>query len=73
MHVVKTYVEYHFADGSITEELVDDRKPEQLVIPKNVVKFRFYDVRVIVPMGIAAALGNAVYTDPENYSQFYIV
>ena len=73
MHVVQTYVEYHFANGSVEEHLVDDRNIAKLVIPKGVEKLRFYDVRVIAPVGIAAAMGGAVYTKPENYSEYYVV
>ena len=72
MHVTRTYVEFHYADGSVTKEHVKDRNIEHLEIPKGVVKYRFYDTSISTPVGIAAFNFIPKETDPKNYSDFYM-
>ena len=72
MRAVKTYVEFYYADGSIATKLVNTRDVKRIKIPEGVVKYRFYDTSISVPMGIASVYFVGVESNPFNYSEFFI-
>ena len=73
MHVELTYVEFHFANGSVSKRRVDDRNIEHLEIPEGIVRYRFYDTSISTPVGIAAFNFIPKEKDPFNYSEFFTV
>ena len=73
MNIVKTYVEFHFENGSVSKQIVKNRKLSKLEIPTGVVKFRFFDTQISAPIGIAAFNFVPKESEPFNFSNFFMV
>ena len=66
-HVILHYVEFHFADGSISTKKVESRTINKNDIPDGTIKYRFFDKKIIDNPRFN--MGKAIENDTD-YSEF---